>query len=125
MAMKLLILFAAGGLGTVARYGLAGAVHRIVGQSFPWGTFAVNCLGSFLFGIVWIAATERDLLHADVRLYLLVGFMGAFTTFSTFLFESGQLLEDSQLLLFAGNIVGQVVVGLACLLLGFAVGRLL
>lgn len=125
MATKLLILALAGALGTLSRYGLAGLVQKYAGTTFPWGTFAVNMLGTFLFGVVWIAATQRGLLSPEARLYILVGFMGAFTTFSTYMFESGQFLQDSQIWPCLANILGQVVAGIICLFLGFAAGRLL
>jgi fluoride exporter len=114
----------AGAIGTLARYGLGGLVQRICGESFPWGTLTVNAVGCFLFGVVWTLAEDRLVLSGETRFIVLTGFMGAFTTFSTFTFETGELLRDSEWLLAMGNILGQNVLGLILLFLGLAVGRL-
>jgi fluoride exporter len=123
MAVKLFWLAVAGTLGTWARFGLSGAVSQWTGGMSPYGTLAVNVLGSFLFGVVWTLAEERALISAETRLIILVGFMGAFTTFSTFAFETGQLLRDAEWLKAGLNLLAQNVVGIAALLLGLAVGR--
>ena len=124
MLQKLLFIFAAGGLGSLARYGLAGLVQWWAGLSFPWGTLAVNVLGCFLFGVVWILGAERQLFSAETRTILLVGFMGGFTTFSSFAFETGHMLREADWWLAAANIAAQNVLGILALFLGFAVGRL-
>lgn len=122
MWYKLIWLAAGGALGTLARYGLAGLVHRL-GDSFPWGTLTVNVLGCFLFGLIW-SMTEQGLrMDGHLRLAVFTGFLGAFTTFSTYAFESGQMFRDSQWLLLAGNMMAQNGLGLAAVLLGFAIGR--
>lgn len=123
MAVNLFWLAVAGTLGTWARFGLAGVVSNWAGGTFPYGTLAVNVLGSFLFGVVWILAEERALIGAEARVVVLVGFMGAFTTFSTFAFETGQLLRDAEWLKAGLNLLAQNVVGVAALLLGFVIGR--
>lgn len=123
--LKLLGLAVAGALGTLARYGLAGWVQRLGGASFPWGTLAVNALGCLLFGVLWSVGEGRALLSPQLRPFVLVGFMGAFTTFSTYAFETGQFARDSQWLLAVANVGLHNGVGLAMLLLGFALGRLL
>ncbi len=122
---KLLLIALAGGLGSLCRYGLGGVVQRLGGAGFPWATLAVNLLGCFLFGLVWTAATERGLLSAEARLVILTGFMGAFTTFSTFGFETVQLARDGQWLLAGANVAAQVVLGALGVLLGFGAGRLI
>jgi CrcB protein len=113
----------AGAAGTLARYWLSSFVQQQSGN-FPWGTFAVNMIGSFLFGIVWTLAEERMVISADTRLIILTGFMGAFTTFSTFMFDTSHLMRQAQWLLAFGNLALQLIVGLACMFLGFAIGRL-
>jgi CrcB protein len=115
---------AAGALGALARYSLAGLVQRIGGANFPWGTLTVNILGSFLFGVVWSLAEERMIISGETRLIVLTGFMGAFTTFSTFMFETSALLREAEWSLAALNLAGQNMVGLVCLFLGLLVGRL-
>jgi CrcB protein len=105
------------------RYFLGGLVQRVAGGSFPWGTFAVNMAGCFLFGLVWALIEERSLLAPSVRFVALVGFMGAFTTFSTFMFETGALVRESQWMLAFANIALQNVVGMVFLFLGLFAGR--
>lgn len=111
-------------MGAMARYGLAGAVQRWIGQGFPWGTAAVNILGSFVFGLIWAFAMDRGNLHPDVRSLVFVGFLGSFTTFSTFISETGHLLSDGQMLMGMGNVLFQVLVGTLLFFGGMAVGRM-
>lgn len=123
MPAKLFWIAVAGAAGTLARFGLTGFVTRWGGNAFPYGTLTVNVLGCFLFGVVWMLADQRALMGGEARFILLTGFMGAFTTFSTFAFETGQFLRDAQWLAAGGNLVAQNVVGITALLLGLAVGR--
>ena len=122
---KIILIAVAGMFGTLARYGLSGAVQRAADIGFPVGTLTVNVIGSFLFGLVWILAEERMVISGDTRIIILGGFMGAFTTFSTLMFETGDLMSDSQYLYAGGNIAISTILGLAFLFLGFIVGRIL
>jgi len=122
---KLLLIALAGAFGTLCRYWLSGAVYAALGRDFPWGTWAVNILGCFLFGLVWMLSEERGLISGQARIIILAGFMGAFTTFSTFIFESGEILRDAQWLHLAVNVCGQNAVGFAALFLGSSLGRIL
>jgi len=120
------VLVAVGGaLGALARYGLSGLVHRFASPYFPWGTATVNLVGCLLFGIVAGYTDERLTLDPRTRAFILIGLLGGFTTFSTFTFETLELLRDGQVLPAAGNVAGQLIVGLFALWLGFAGGRLL
>ena len=125
MIRRILLLSIAGTAGTLARYWLSGVVQRIVNPGFPWGTLAVNGVGCFLFGFVWTLAEERLLISGETRLILLIGFMGAFTTFSTYMFETRQLLAASEILLASVNFVAENVFGLILLIAGSALGRLI
>jgi fluoride exporter len=125
MATKLLALCIAGALGTLARYGLQGLVQRWTGGSFPWGTLAVNALGCLAFGVVWSVASERQLIGPQMRTLLLVGFMGAFTTFSSFVFETAQLGRGGQWLLAGANLGLELMLGAVALFAGIALGRLI
>ncbi len=120
---KLMAIALAGAAGTLTRYALGGFVQRLLGAAFPWGTLVVNALGCLAFGVVWTAAQERGMLDAETRVVILVGFMGAFTTFSTFIAESGQLLSDRELLYGFGNLFLQVGLGLAAFYVGQAAAR--
>ncbi len=121
--MKILLIALLGALGTLARYYLGGYIQKASGGGFPWGTFAVNMAGSFLFGFIWTLAEEKFVISAETRAVVLIGFMGAFTTFSTFTFETGALIRDAQWALAFGNIALQSFCGLALLFLGLAAGR--
>lgn len=125
MLQKLIYLAVAGACGTLARYGLAGLVQRLAGASFPWGTASVNGLGCLLFGLIWTMTSERFVGTGELRIILLTGFMGAFTTFSTFVAESGHLLAGGQHWYGLGNILLQNGVGLVLFFLGMALGRLI
>jgi len=123
MWVKLLYIAVGGALGALARYGLSGVVQRIGGTGFPWGTAVVNVLGCFIFGVIWSVAANRWTVGGDTRAILFVGFLGAFTTFSTFVSESGQLMADGEWLYGMGNILLQVVAGLGVFFLGMIAGR--
>lgn len=122
---KVLLIAAGGGIGALARYALSGVVHRVFEVGYPLGTFVVNITGCFLFGLLWAVAEERLLIGSETRAVLLVGFMGSFTTFSTFIFESNQLLRDSQYFFAGLNLVGQVIVGIVALYAGLLTARIL
>jgi len=120
---KILLIALAGGVGAIARYGLSGLVLRFSGVGVPYGTLVVNILGCFLFGIVWALAAERMMIGPEARTILLVGFLGSFTTFSTFIFESHWLLADARWLWALGNLLMMNIVGLGVFVLGLVVGR--
>jgi len=123
--VKVLLIAVSGGVGAAARYGLSGLVHRLFDVSYPLGTFVVNIVGCALFGFIWTLAEDRLLIGGDLRMIILVGFMGSFTTFSTFIFESNQLLRDSQFFLAGINLAGQVILGVLALYAGIALARTL
>jgi fluoride exporter len=123
MRATILWLGLAGAAGALSRYWLGGAVARWTGAAFPWGTLAVNALGCLLFGFFWSLAEERMLIGAAARTVILIGFMGAFTTFSSFAFETVELLRDSQYLRALGNVAAQNVSGVILLYAGIVLGR--
>ncbi|WP_207262274.1 fluoride efflux transporter CrcB [Desulfovibrio sp. Huiquan2017] len=125
MLTKILYLSLGGTCGTLSRYFLSGVAQRMTGGSFPAGTFAVNMAGCLLFGAVWGFFENRLLPGSEIRLLVLTGFMGAFTTFSTYMFETASLVKSAQIAMALVNVVGQSVAGLALVLTGIALGRLL
>ena len=125
MLQKLILLAAAGAIGTLARYGLAGFIQRIDGVTFPWGTAVVNVLGCFVAGLLWALFESRWTVSGETRTIVLVGFMGAFTTFSAFILESGQLLRSSEWLYAAANVAMQTGLGFVALFAGAALVRAL
>ncbi len=124
MWQKIAWLAAAGALGTLARYWVGGVAQRWSEGAFPWGTLTVNAAGCLLFGFIWVVAEERALLSTEARTIVLIGFLGALTTFSTYVFESGQMMRESEWLLAGGNFVAQNALGLLCLYLGMVLARL-
>ncbi len=123
MLYKLLLLALAGSLGTLARYGLAGLIHRTAGTTFPWGTLAVNVLGCFLAGLLWSLFESRWPVTSATRTIVLVGFMGAFTTFSAYILETGALARSAEWLPAMGNIALQNGLGFIALIAGAALAR--
>ena len=114
----------AGAFGTLSRYAVAGLVQSLAGERFAAGTLAVNLIGCFLFGLVWSLADDRLIISGHTRFIVLTGFMGAFTTFSTFGFETTELLRDAQWWQAMGNVVANNIGGIVGVFAGFGVGRL-
>jgi CrcB protein len=114
----------AGALGALARYGVEGAITRRV-AAFPWGTFVVNVSGSFALGFVVTLLGERLAVASWLRAALAIGFLGAYTTFSTLSLESYRLLESRSYGLAGANLLGSVVAGLVALYGGVVLGRAL
>jgi len=114
-----------GFFGAVARYGLGGFLSERAHGAFPWETFIINASGCFALGFVFTLLTERFLPHPTLRIALTVGFLGAYTTFSTFAFETMRLTEDGAMLIAAANIFGSVSAGLLAVYAGTWLGRAL
>jgi CrcB protein len=120
---RVIWLAVAGAVGTLARFGVSNLVNRVHPGPFPYGTLVVNLAGCFLFGLVATLAEERLVPSGAARLVLLVGFMGAFTTFSTYAFETGALLRDTGWAVAAANVLAHNLLGLIALFGGVALGR--
>jgi len=121
--MNFLTIGIGGFLGAITRYGVALWIGRQWGRSFPLGTFVINVSGSFLIGLLMSLFTERLMVNPQWRLLFVVGFLGAYTTFSTFEYETGTLLRDGEWLIATLNIVLSVIVGFAALKLGEMIAR--
>jgi len=118
----LLCVGAGGFLGAIARYGLGVWIDARAGSAFPFGTLLINLSGSFLLGTL-SGALEFSALSPEVRLALGVGFLGAYTTFSTFTYETLRLVEAGDTGLALAYVAASVLVGLVAATLGLAVGR--
>ncbi len=124
--MQKWILLLAGGLcGTAGRYLLSGVVYRWLGTSFPFGTLAVNLLGCLVIGCLGALSDRKFLLNPEARLFWMVGLLGAFTTFSSLIYESWKLLQDGEMLLAGVNLAGSMLLGLVALWVGHTVASLL
>ena len=122
---KILALALAGAVGTLCRVGLAAAVQRGAGDSFGWGTLAVNTLGCLLFGAAWAAIELRYAgpAAAELRLIVLGGFLGAFTTFSTYAFETATLGRSDSPALAIATLLLHNVMGITMVLIGMIAAR--
>ena len=125
MIIRILVIAVGGAIGALARWGTGEIVNSAVGQATPLAAGAANMLGCFLFGIIWVLAEEKLMMDTVLKAALLTGFMGAYTTFSTFVFDSGSLLRDGQWMLAAFNVSAQIIVGVLALFAGFGIGRTL
>jgi fluoride exporter len=123
--MRTMWIGVAGFAGAVSRYVVEGWVSSRSQGAFPWGTFVVNVSGCFVLGFVFTLLTERFLPHPTLRSALTIGFVGAYTTFSTFAFETMRLGEDGAVLLATINVAASVTAGIAAVFAGVAVGRAL
>jgi CrcB protein len=123
--VQLLLVGLGGFAGAVARWLVDGWISERNPSAFPVGTLVVNLTGSFLLGVLFAWVIERNVLPADVRAPVMIGFIGAYTTFSTFMLESWRLVEDGAWALATANLVGSVVLGLVAVVAGLAVGRAL
>ncbi|MEJ2231834.1 MAG: fluoride efflux transporter CrcB [Nitrospirales bacterium] len=122
---QLLWVGVGGFLGSVARFVIAGFFNRLSPiLAFPVGTLAVNILGCFLIGLLYGLAESRDILGTDIRIFLFIGVLGGFTTYSTFGFETLALLQDGEFFKTSANILLHVIVGLAAVWIGDTLGRL-
>ena len=122
---ELFILMAGGAAGTIARYGLSNLMYRLFGAAFPYGTLAVNLIGCLLIGFLASLSENKFLLSSNMRLLLMIGFYGAFTTFSTFILETANLIKDGEVLRAFMNVLLSVVVGFVVFKIGVILGELL
>jgi CrcB protein len=122
--MTLFFLAMGGAFGAVSRYLVQGWVQDLAGGRFPWGTFTVNVTGSFVLGLLFALAMDRGVLSPEVRVPLMVGFIGSYTTFSTLMLESWVLVEEGDILHMLANLAGSVLIGMMAVVAGLALGRL-
>ena len=122
---NLLAIAAGGALGALGRYGVMNLVGALAGRVFPWGTLAVNLLGSLLLGALFVLVVQNEAVRREWESVLTVGFLGAFTTFSTFSLETMVMLQTGRVLTAAAYVGTSVVVCVAAAGLGMRLARLL
>ena len=111
-------------VGAPLRYFIQGNVQNLTTAGFPYGTLVVNVTGCVIIGLLLTLAEERELLSREARLLLVTGFLGSYTTFSSFGWETFALLRDNEILSASGNVALSVVLGLLGVWLGSAIARL-
>lgn len=122
MGFKLFWVAVGGAAGAVLRYSVAGAVQARMATLFPWGTLAVNLTGCFLAGFLW-QATGQSLLSPQAKVFVFIGVLGAFTTFSTFMLETLHLLTDGEIVRALANLTVHNCAGLLLVWAGVVLAR--
>ena len=122
---KLIQLLVGGAIGTVARYALSVFTYRALGADFPYGTLVVNLTGCFIIGFLAAITEEKFLFGTNIRIFLMIGFCGAFTTFSTFILETANLMKDGETFRALLNVLISVIVGFIVFRIGVLAGELI
>jgi fluoride exporter len=120
-----LVIGIGGILGANTRYLVSGWAANKFGTVFPYGTFIINMSGAMFLGFLMAFLQDRAFIHPNYRLFLATGFCGAYTTFSTFTYESLMLIQNGSFLLAFANLFGSLTVGMVGVFLGFALGRMI
>lgn len=121
--MQVLAIAGGGALGSLLRFWVSSGVYALAGRDFPYGTLAVNVLGSFIIGISYVLLVERLAAAAEWRALIMVGLLGGFTTFSSFSLETLQLIEGGEVAKAALNVLASVILCVAMAWLGMMAGR--
>ena len=121
--MKVAVVAIGGALGAMARYGVAVMVAQFWTRQFPLATFLINVSGSFVLGFFTTFATEKSSIDPLWRLLVATGFVGAYTTFSTFEYETQRLVETGATMFAVANVIGSVLAGFAAVQLGVMLAR--
>jgi CrcB protein len=121
--LKYLAVGVGGFIGAIARFWLGSYIGGRMGTRFPYGTFVINISGSFLIGLILTVLSERTHLSPNWRYLIPIGFIGAYTTFSTFEYETLRTIQDGQFFIASLNVVLSVVVGFAAVWGGVIAGR--
>jgi CrcB protein len=123
MFQRLLLIGVAGLAGTLCRYGLSGFVARRVGETFPTGTLLVNVIGCFVAGVLLYTLNERFLISELVRTTLMIGFLGGFTTFSSFGVQTFTLMREGEMFFAVMNVLLSNVIGIASVWVGYSLAK--
>lgn len=120
-----LIVALGASIGGIARYWMSNAVYKFLPAFFPFGTLAVNVIGSFIIGIIIFYLDAKEIISPELKIFLTVGFCGGFTTFSTFSLETLNLMRDSEFLLAFVNAAANVLLSLLGIFLALLTAKYL
>jgi CrcB protein len=123
LALPLVLIALGGAAGATTRYLIDTWVSERAGGAFPWGTIVINVSGSLILGLLFALAIDRGVLPASIRGPVLIGFIGAYTTFSTLMLESWRLIESGAIGLGFANLIGSSVMGMVAVVVGLMIGR--
>jgi len=121
--VRLLLVGLGGFVGAVARYVLSGLAHRLVQTTFPVGTLAVNALGCLALGAIMFLVDTRQAITPETRVFATIGVLGSFTTFSTFGYETVEMLRHGAFRPALGNVAGNLLIGMAAVVAGWSIAR--
>jgi len=121
--IKYVMVGIGGFLGAVARFWLGGYIGNRMGTRFPYGTFIINCSGSFVIGFIVTLLAERTHWSPNWRYLIPIGFVGAYTTFSTFEYETFRALQEGSVIIAGLNVVASVLVGFVAVWMGVMAGQ--
>lgn len=121
--MPILLIALGGAAGAVSRFVLDSLITERLGGEFPFGTLVINVSGSFVIGLLFALAVERGVLPSGIRGPAMIGFIGAYTTFSTLMLESWRLAEDGAIALALVNLIGSSLLGIVAVVAGLLIGR--
>ncbi len=123
--LKIIIVGLGGFIGAVSRYLISGYVHQILKTEYPVGTVVVNALGCFTLGLIMYLVQNNQMFSSHFRLFMTIGVLGAMTTFSTFGYETFNLLVSTEYKLALYNIIGNVVIGILAVWSGYVMLRVI
>jgi CrcB protein len=121
--LKYVMIGVGGFAGAIARFVIGAYVGNKLGTKFPYGTFVINCTGSFLIGLTLTLLTEKTRWSTNWLYVVPIGFIGAYTTFSTFEYETARIVQDGQIAIALLNVFFSVIIGFVAVFAGIALGR--
>lgn len=123
LIQRLALIALAGAIGALCRFGLSVLTQRLTRSALPWGTLVVNAVACFAIGVLWALFEDRVEIGKDARAFIFVGFLGAFSTFSTYMLETTALIQGERWAWAVGNLLAHNVLGLALTLAGLGLVR--
>lgn len=121
--LKIIFLLTGGALGSLSRYLVAGLTHRFISGMFPWGTLMVNATGALIIGMFWGIFDQRD-IGPHTRMFVFVGFLGGYTTFSTFALETMNLVRDGEIKFAVLNVLANNLLAIVLVFAGYFASKI-